>query len=277
MTRLALLSLVLAAACGPAPARPTGPGEAPVGPPTEAARVLQLGDDFLTAQRSWRAARELMNGTDYDVEWEHLDAHQQSIYVEALDQVVAMADELAADAMAHGDPAAAPLRARVAATTRYREGEMSDPPDEIGAEVSRLVDDSQAALLRLARAIEPPAERACFLGRLELALAISAHLDELDEARLQSEMGVYETGLPPGSAEQEEVEAEAAQLGQALDAWELVLRSGTFVDVTELALEPLPELDPPPGPVPEPLADGWAAVERAVATARTACAALPRP
>ena len=99
------------------------------------------------------------------------------------------------------------------------------------------------------------------------------HAAAVGDAAIASEMGVLETGLPPGSSEQLEVEADHDTLVADLERWRGWLSALGRGDLAELGHGPVATVATPPAVVPEPIADTWHALDGAIAAARAACLA----
>lgn len=264
-----LACVVLAIGCGRAPARrPVIAGSAPAGPaglpPATAVEVLDLGEAFLSTRAAWHAANRPLAATDYDRTWNDLDGFLQEQYLAVVRQIVEVAQDVAA-----WDETLGPRAAEIA---RYLDGSADDPPGDIGHVADRLLDDCGRLIDRLAHAATPAEDSACLSARFALAQAIPDHRQAIEDARVTAEMDVHETGLPPGSAEQQEIEIEHAQLMTELDDWETGLAREAWDLAAAFELAPMPVVGPPAEIVPAPLTAEWAALWRAVMVARDACA-----
>lgn len=284
--RAAPVLLVLLAATGPLAAGGCGARgpAAPIGsvPPAmvgtvPVARVVDLADRYLHARAAWRAAGHALDATDYDRGWGDLDPMQRDAYVAAADEVIELAGAaLTAASDAGADARAATVRTSLGAAEARRAGPMADPPVELGGAIDGALAAVRGAVADLGDLALPRTAGRCVVGRVAIVEGLADHADTITYAIVSAEMAATETGYPPGSIEQAEIDDETAQVVAELERWRGWIDAQAAV-LADPAPAPVPALDRPPLRAPEPIADDWRAQVAIRAAARTACAGPASP
>lgn len=236
--------------------------------------LLSLGSTYLDARVAWDAGARAGGG---DRVWGDLEPMQQDELLASARLVAELGPAFAAALVDVGARDRAGRVQRLAQQIDDRLDDQQDPTADLPRLVGELLTVARGELDWLAgtagRTAADTATAGCILRRLAVIEAVHDHTAAVDDAEITSEMGVLETGLPPGSPEQLDVEADHDSLVADLERWRGWLNALGGGDLAVLGHGRVATVATPPAVVPEPIADTWHALAGAIAAARAACPA----